>query len=157
MQSIKYIIIITGVISSIYLGVNLLDIFNVTDLTINSDIDEISNEEVKTNDGTVSDLSDEVSQNTIIQEEYPTVREITYANKITQTELKSSDIKSSIEQLDDEIHFIENLQEDPDLYGITENSPTTESSLSRHSSPDDRVDIVNKDRANKFDRIYVRK
>ena len=150
MQSIKYIIILTGVISSIYLGVNLLDIFNDIDLTINSESEEV-------NGGTVSDLSEEVSQDTIIQEEYPTVREITYANKITQTELKSSDIKSYVEQLDDEIHFIENLQEDPDLYGITEDSPITESSLTRHSSPDDRVDIVNKDRANKFDRIYVRK
>jgi hypothetical protein len=137
-MTIRSIIFLTGFALTVFTGINMHDIFLDSDII--TDIIPENYEEIP-----------EAASNIGAQ------TELEFKDVQVQTDLKSSDIKSSVEQLDDEIHFIENLQEDPDLYGITEDSPTTESTLTRHSSPDDRMDIVNKDRANKFDRIYVRK
>jgi hypothetical protein len=158
---IKYIILTVGIFSSIFLGISLehsffdtgLEEFNPEDYEIpDSTIDVIISE--PSEDGTVSELSEE---STVTQDQIITVREIEYKDVSSQTDIKSSDIQSYEEQLDDEISFIQELQEDPDLYGISEDSPIHESTLTRHYSPDDRMDIANIERANKFDRSYIRK
>lgn len=137
-MTIRSIIFLTGFALTVFTGINMQDIFLGSDIIsefIPEDYEEIP--EAASNLGAQTELENSDAQ--------------------VQTDIKASDIKSYVEQLDEEINFIENLQEDPDLYGITENSPITESSLARHSSPEDRVDLANKDRANKFNRIYIKK